>query len=75
METNRQFHQCFTHELFVQNFGAKNYKAEMFAYNFWRQNIGKNIARKTLMKLTQSSLKVAWIQSYHNFFSDFGCLA
>jgi len=26
-ETTSQFHQCFTRTVFLQNFGAKNYKA------------------------------------------------
>jgi len=28
MATSRQFHKRFTHSFFVQNFGAKNHKAE-----------------------------------------------
>ncbi len=36
--TRSQFHQCFTRTFFVQNFGAKNYKAaQRFHTKFWRQ--------------------------------------
>jgi len=33
-----QFHQCFMHVLFVQNFGAKNFKHKIQLCNFWHQN-------------------------------------
>jgi len=53
-ENFRQFHQHFTCAFFVQNFGAKNYKAETREYFviYWRQYIGEKCVRKTLMKLT-----------------------
>jgi len=43
----------FYEHIFRQYFGAKNYKAEMFAFETQRQkDIGKKIASKMLMKLT-----------------------
>ncbi len=37
----------------TSNFGAKNYKAEMFGFEtYWRKDIGEKNARKMLMKLT-----------------------
>ncbi len=51
-----QFHQRFTGAIFIQNFGAKNYKAALSAYvqNFGAKNtlLYKSHARKMLMKLT-----------------------
>jgi len=38
---------------FVQNFGAKNYKAETFGFEtFWQKDIGEKHAPKMLMKWT-----------------------
>jgi len=37
---------------FANNLAPKNFKPKTQLFNFWRQNIGKKSARKTLMKLT-----------------------
>ncbi len=41
---------------FFWYFGAKNYKAVFWVWNFFRQNIGKKSLRKILMKLTPGAI-------------------
>ncbi len=48
-----QFHQHFTSTLFANILAPKNFKPKTQPCNFWRQNIGKKLALKMLMKLTQ----------------------
>jgi len=57
----RQFHQRFMGAFFVQNFGAKNYKAVFLPKRNWRKAerallYEKNV-RKMLMKLTPEHLQ------------------
>jgi len=56
-----QFHQHFLGAFFVQNFGAKNYKAAQSAFvqTFGAKNalLNKNRTRKMLMKLTPERQK------------------
>ena len=46
MDTLCQFHQHFTCAFFVQNFGAKNYKTELFALQFFGAKYWLKRARK-----------------------------
>jgi len=54
-----QLHQCFTSAFFVQNFGAKNYKAV-----FWVQKkFGAKCAHKMLMKLTKGLMVLLMLKN------------
>jgi len=51
-----QFHQHFTPAFFVQNFGAKNYKAGFGVWILVTNILYKKCVRKMLMKLTPGGL-------------------
>ncbi len=53
---SRHFHQRFTRMFFVQNFGAKNYKAVFWVWHFLALKYQQKNVRKMLMKSTPVSL-------------------
>jgi len=50
--TSSQFHQYFTQTFFVQNFGAKNYKAVFWVRNFLAPKYQQKMRPLNVGKLT-----------------------
>jgi len=57
------FSSTFYERIFVQNFGAKNYKALSWAWNFCRQNFVRKCMHKTLRKWTAGIIFTNKLQS------------
>jgi len=59
--TCSQFHQRFTRAFFVQNFGAKNYKADCFSFVFGFEIFGGKIS--AIEDIEDKNKTSSWMQN------------